>query len=372
MPSKASAENSIVSIEDLDHVVDCDFHLTERPSDFLPYVDSPWDEILARPLEDIHKGRFLSPLYPKSGILNVGRTTGRIPPTKVTTPEDVREGMEELGVTEPILNAGTNLSLGVVHHDELAVALANAYNRWVTETFFDEGFRGAAVIAPHRPNDAAEEIDRVSKEKGVIGILLPSGGVTPPLGHEMYRPIFEACESAGLPLLLHGTANGAWQSQPLQHRWLNRHMSIHAVSHPFDHMTHLTSMLTAGVPALYPDLDFVVQEAGIGWVPYLMRRLDHELPANVEDAPLLEMAPSKYIRRQFYFTTQPVEGTHDHEYVRAMIRLMSGGTNLMFSSDYPHYDFDNTDHLLNVLRPAFSDEEIANIYGETARKVYDL
>lgn len=362
----------VSSISQLDRVIDCDFHLTESESDFLPYVTEPWDELLAKPLESIHNEQFISSLYPKSGILNLGRTTGRIPSTSVKTPADVREGMTELGVDIPILSPGLNLSLGTIHHDRLAVALADAYNRWFLDTFVDEGFVGVGVVAPHRPQEAAATIDALRDESGIVGILLPTGGVLPPLGHERYQPIYEACESAGYPLLLHGTANGAFKSFPNQYQGLNRHLSLHAFIHPVEHMSHLISILVNGVPELYPDLDFVMQEAGIGWIPFVLERLDHEYPTDPEDAPLLEMLPSKYVRRQFYFTSQPLEGTTNPEYVTSMIRLFGGEDCLMMSSDYPHYDFDNTDQLFNILRSEFAAEEIRNMYGDTAAQLYGL
>jgi hypothetical protein len=363
---------AVTSIDDLDTVVDSDFHVTESESDFLPYVEPPWTELLRKPLEKIERGQFLSPLYPKSGVLNLGRTTGRIPPESVKTPADVQAGIDDLGVDVPILTPGLNLSLGAVHHDELAVALADAYNKWFLDTFADAGFNGPAIVAPHRPREAAAAIDDVRGEDGIVGILLPTGGVSPPIGDERYHPIFEACERAGYPLMMHGTANGAFRTFPVQYQGLQRHLSLHFVAHPFEHMTHIASMMTAGVPELFPDLEFVIQEAGLGWIPYTIERLNHEYPSDPEDAPLLEMAPGKYIRRQFYFTSQPVEGTQNPDYVRSIVRMIDGGTNLMLSSDYPHYDFDDTSQLMELLRPEFDAQELRNIYGETAERVYGL
>jgi predicted TIM-barrel fold metal-dependent hydrolase len=134
-------------------------------------------------------------------------------------------------------------------------------------------------------------------------------------------------------------------------------------------MTHLTDMIVRGTPVRFPDLEFVYQEAGLGWVPYMMRRLDNEYSEKREDAPMLEQMPSEYIRDQFYFTSQPVEGSKDSQYITSIVDLM-GVNNLMFSSDYPHLDFDHSGELLRALRGSFTGEELNNVYGQTALDVY--
>ena len=131
-------------------------------------------------------------------------------------------------------------------------------------------------------------------------------------------------------------------------------------------------MLTHGVPGRYPDLEFVQQEAGLGWIPYFMHRFDDEYMGKRHDAPLLEKPPSEYIKDRFYFTSQPVEGASDPTYVQQTVRMFDGAEHLMFSSDYPHNDFDNSDQLLSLLDPEFEATELANIYGRTADEVFEF
>ena len=121
------------------------------------------------------------------------------------------------------------------------------------------------------------------------------------------------------------------------------------------HMRHITDMITRGVPGKCNELDFVVQEAGLGWIPYLMQRMDNEYAEKREDVPMLEQPPSEYINDQFYFTSQPIEGAKDPDYLNSIVRLL-GPDNLMFSSDYPHLDFDHSDELLRGLRSQFTRE----------------
>jgi predicted TIM-barrel fold metal-dependent hydrolase len=103
-----------------------------------------------------------------------------------------------------------------------------------------------------------------------------------------------------------------------------------------------------------------------------MYRLDHEYPMKPEDSPLLTKRPSEYVRENFYFTSQPVEGIDHPEYVCNTIRAFGGTENLLFASDYPHHDFDNSNELLRALKTSFTDDEIEAIYGGNAREVYSV
>ncbi|MFC4986936.1 amidohydrolase family protein [Saliphagus infecundisoli] len=365
-------QTAVRSVEDLNTtVVDADFHLTEGIEEIRPYVDGPMEKMLVG--SSSYSGG-VNP-YPSSGDLHPSVVTGRtrvFNEEKLATPADVREGMDLLGIDRVSLDPGIQLALGMVHHDQVAAALATAYNEYLLDTFLseDDGLYGSAVVAPQRPDLAAEEIDDRADESSVAAVFLPSGGVNPPLGDRRYDPIYDACERADLPLLLHNVSGGAITSFPIQHQAFGRHMPTHVVSHPMQHMVNLTHMLTTGVPERFPDLRIVFQEAGLGWVPYLVNRLDYEYYGQRQDAPVLKRPPSEYVDEQCYFTSQPVEGMDKPGYVAQVIRLMGGEHNLMFASDYPHHDFDHADDLLRQLTGEFDRKAIEAIFGGTATEVY--
>lgn len=358
------------SIGDLDQIIDADFHLKEQLTDFVSYLEGPY----AKTLKAREPGDHFAGFYPSSGYFNASKQTGKVPNRPVRSSEGALEGMEVVDVDKVVLTPTLNLLLGCVHHDELAVELASAYNEWLLDEFVDEdaGLFGTAVIAPQKPRDAASEIDDRADESGIVGIMLPSGGSSPLLGHEQYRPIYEACERAGLPLLMHNAGTCALQSFPTQVRGSSRYTTLHSAYHPAEHMFQLASILTNGVPVRYPDLRIVFQEAGIGWIPYFMRRFDNEYSARRIDAPMLEQAPSKYVRENMYFTSQPVEGIDEPKYLTNTIRMFDGGQNLMFASDYPHFDFDQADTLFRSLRSGLGEDEVKNIFYRTAQSLFNI
>jgi predicted TIM-barrel fold metal-dependent hydrolase len=361
--------DTVDSIDDI-HVVDCDAHLTEKQADLVPYLEDPYYSMLKQDHESevLPGGRSF---YPSAGYLTP-MDIGRAQDTAVKSPEDVAEGMDLIGSNEVVLTPGLQLILGQMHHHDLAEGFAHAYNEYLLDNFLDIDDRlyGAAVVAPQKPREAAEEIYERADESDIVGVMLPFGGSSYLLGNERFYPIYEACEDVGLPLMLHNSVTACMTSFPTKFSGSSRFIETHVAIHPSDYMFHLGSMLTHGVPVRYPDLDVVVQESGLGWIPYFMRRYDHEYSAERTDAPLLEKTPSEYIHDQFYFTSQPMEGLGDPQYIADTIRNFNGEQNLMYSSDFPHMDFDHSESFFNILRNEFEPQEIRNIFGETAKEVY--
>ncbi len=355
-------------------IVDADFHLTEQVSDLVPYVERPWRELFIGHNPFDESAEFFDP-FPSAGIMEPHITTGRaeiFSPDAVRSADDVEAGMELLGVDLPVVTPGAvMLSVSLVHHDEVAAALARACNSFVLDRIVDEtrDVYGTITIAGQKPRLAADEIDDRADESGMIGVYLPTGGLNPPLGDERYDPIYEACERAGLPLLMHGVGSGTMKSFPVQYEGFSRGMENHVIAHPFQHMVNLVSLVVQGVPERF-DVDFVFQEAGIGWIPYLMYRLDNEYYARRDDAPMLSRRPSEYMTDDFYYTTQPLEGSQNApEYVCAMARLMNAPECLLWSSDYPHHDFDHTNEIYRVFAREFERPALERIFGTNAHEV---
>lgn len=348
----------------MDRLVDTDMHLTEGVEEVFPYVEEPYGSVLER-----GEGDYPSP-YPDPGYFNPSMI-GKIQPPIVVTRESVREAMAELDLDRVIINPTTNLYLPCMQHDEFAAAVASAYNEWVLDDIVapDEGIYASALVAPHRPTLAAAEIDDRRDEPGVASVMVPSAGCHPPLGNRQYDPIYDAASSAGLPVLMHNVSGGLMASFPFQFKGFNRTLTSHITSHPVQHMTHLADMIVQGVPERFPDLEVVMQEAGLGWVPFMMRRMDKDYSNMREDAPMLDRMPSEYVRDQFYFTTQPLEGDDDPEYVEQVLRL-TGVDNVMLSTDYPHFDFDHALEMVFKQLRRLDDDEITAICGGNSMEVF--
>jgi len=101
----------------------------------------------------------------------------------------------------------------------------------------------------------------------------------------------------------------------------------------------LAAVIFSGALERYPNLRIVLAETGIGWLPYMLERMDDTYHKFL-DAPdfwrshsrlALAMAPSAYFRRQIWATFQT-----DHAGLRLLDTL--GEDRVMWASDYPHAD----------------------------------
>ena len=70
-----------------------------------------------------------------------------------------------------------------------------------------------------------------------------------------------------------------------------------------------------------------------------MQRLDHSYLMRTSDCPSLKRKPSEYMREMFY-SSQPMEMPDDKSILEATFKMINAETQLVWSSDYPHWDFD--------------------------------
>lgn len=364
------------SLDDLSLVVDADAHVTETVEDLLPYMEQK-EEGLRRIVEEAqHPGRDIySVAHPTPPFIHseaFGDVYGDKPTGSIAAK---KQEMAEFDLDFSILSPTLNLSLPTVNNDHIALALANAYNAWAMDTFVEgneDVIRTPVLAAPQAPDRAAEEIDDRADEEGVCAVALPATGLVPPPGHRWYDPIYQAAEDNDLPVMLHSGSGATADSFPVVRKWAETYAEDHAVVHPFSHMWNLTSMLFQGVPARYPDLDIVFQEAGIAWIPYMTWRLDDHYLELSDEVPYLDKLPSKYVDEQFYFTTQPLGHTAENPRHMAMAMELAGPENLLYSSDLPHPDFDPPEELFDRVKGQFEPEVVDAVMGGTAAELFDL
>jgi predicted TIM-barrel fold metal-dependent hydrolase len=131
----------------------------------------------------------------------------------------------------------------------------------------------------------------------------------------------------------------------------------------------LTSVVVQGIPEKFPDLDIAFLESGIFYVPMIMHRLDAEYMKRPSEAPILEQRPSEYIK-DFYFGTQPLENPENEQYLEWTIEMMGGPDNLLFATDYPHWDYDPPEVIENL--SFLSESEKDAVLGGNAEEVYGI
>jgi predicted TIM-barrel fold metal-dependent hydrolase len=98
-------------------------------------------------------------------------------------------------------------------------------------------------------------------------------------------------------------------------------------------MRNMASMIGSGVMDRYPSLRVGTLEAGHGWLPFWMARLDEHAETIKAALPPLSGKPSEYVCSGRYF--QSIEIPEGAGLTNAVADLVGDGV-LMYASDYPH------------------------------------
>jgi predicted TIM-barrel fold metal-dependent hydrolase len=279
--------------------------------------------------------------------------------------ELARRAMDAMGLDYQIVFPTPMLVLGMHPQDDIEAAIGRAYNRWLVECILpqDERVKGLLYLPFNTPQACIDIVRDFGDAKGVIGFTVTSTR-NKPVHHDSYMRLYSMIEETGKPLAFH---SGFHWGDPsfLQ---LNRFISMHALSFVHYSMIHLTNWVINGLPERFPKLKLIWVEAGLAWVPFVMQRLDHEFHMRVCEAPMLKRPPSEYIREMF-FTTQPLEKTN-MKLLQATFEAINAETQLLFASDWPHWDFDPPSAITTI--PFLSEQGKRNILGLNAAKLFGL
>jgi uncharacterized protein len=71
-----------------------------------------------------------------------------------------------------------------------------------------------------------------------------------------------------------------------------------------------------------------------------------------------------------YFTSQPMEMVDNREALELTFKIINAETQLLYSSDYPHWDMDLPSTIYDL--PFLSAQARRNILGENARRLFNL
>ena len=258
------------------------------------------------------------------------------------------------------------LSIGMHPQKEMEAELCWAYNRWLTEEVMPEsgGRFFHAYVAVHRPDACLRQVETFGDRKHVGGFMVTT--VRNNLGgHDNhYMKVYRAIEERGLVLSFHSGPN--W-GEPI-FKSCNRFLVAHALGFSWYNIVNLSNWVINGMGERFPKLPVVWIESGLAWVPFLMQKLDHEYMLRPSEAPLLKKKPSDYMR-DMYYSSQPME-IQDMGALECTFRMINAETQLMYSSDYPHWDFDLPSTISDL--PFLSEKAKHNILGGTAARLFKL
>lgn len=162
-----------------------------------------------------------------------------------------------------------------------------------------------------------------------------------PVMHQMWEPVWAAAAETGLPVNLHAYPSGGSRQIGVGVAGLEpRNQSLMRVANfPIGAMAELMSAVVfSGICDRHPGVRFVLEEAGVGWVPFMFWRFDREYEFGgpesrvfAPDVPLSDK-PSEFVKRQVFFTFE-VEEEGGFRRVPEI-----GLPNFLWASDFPGLD----------------------------------
>jgi hypothetical protein len=344
-------------------LIDCDFHNEiDTVKDLYPYLAKRWVDHIetygTRGTAGGYYPRFMD--HREDARPPSGRRSGSevaFSRSDFMDPYNVAHA-----ILIPLTPAGRQLNF------ELDAALATAVNDWQVAEWLDPEprLRASIAISIENASAAVAEIKRVENDKRFVQVQF-SGRPQEPMGRKKYWPIYEACAERGLHVMSH--AFGSYGNPITGAGWPSYYVEEH-VGPAQAMQANVISMVAEGVFDAFPDLKVVSVENGFGWIPSLMWRMDASWSLLKSEIPHLKHAPSEYIRKNVYLTTQPVEEPHKPEQFTQLLEQYGDMTShILFASDYPHWDADDPDFALPMWLPEATKQAI---WYDNAKALYRL
>jgi predicted TIM-barrel fold metal-dependent hydrolase len=331
-------------------IVDADSHLMEWPGFLTEHADPAFRDAMP----ELGGGRSRLRLIDGSraagereGLIALGDDLVRKGPKwhaalGAVDPGERSTALDLLGFDHQVVYSSVCAPLFDIADPELRYAAYAAHNRAMAAFCGDdERLLGVAMGDLDDLDRAIPELER-ALDLGLREVWLPArapGGRSP--GHVDHDPYWARLAEAGVPFVLHvgsgplgiGDAwldNGRPPAEEMTGAEIIGSKDFMVVYQPAERF--LAVLVLDGVLERFPALHGGAIEMGAGWVPAMLRRLDHAVAIWQRSEPRLgtfERTPSEQAAAQLRFTPYPFED------VAAFISE-SAPELYLFSSDYPH------------------------------------
>lgn len=280
---------------------------------------------------------------------------------------DLRVGDQDLdGVSAEVLY-GMLGSTRYIKDTNVANEVIQIYNDWILcfQDKYPDRFRPLAVIPSSSLTDALNELERVIKLDKFAGIQLCNDDIKIPFYYNEWNRLWSICEEANILIHLHTTPPSMeWDHIPEHYKraraakWITGFTMTAADT--------IMEIMFGAVLTRYPNLKIVFAETGIGWLPYLIDRMDLQWTEKYHDIDLKDK-PSDLWKRQCYCSFQLDEIGIQH------LDILGEG-NVMWANDFPHSEgtWPHSTESVNDLRARLPENVSRNIICNNAMNLYNF
>lgn len=227
-----------------------------------------------------------------------------------------------------VLGAGIRLQ-----DPEAAIEVCRIYNEWLRDftKYSPERLLGLASL-PAGDVDAAVAETRRAGNLGLKGLEFATTHEMVPLWDPYWEPLWAAVNDVELPIHFHttGSKRGA-VPENLPFRAQRAAAAARITAFQLFTANFLMGVVYGGVLERYPQVRVVLGESGIGWIPYILDRMDYEWDDQFKSDLDLTMKPSDYWYRQ-------CKATFQYDEIGIMLLEKLGEECIMWGNDFPHPD----------------------------------
>lgn len=217
---------------------------------------------------------------------------------------------------------------------QLELGMYRAYHEWLNDycSKYPDRLGGAILCCARDVESSLFELKRWSKARWAWGMMVYAPSDMP-LDHPNLEPLWKAAADYDLGVVLHTFTVMPPYAPGGEDTWGNLWLQRSA-AHPWCGMRNMASLIGSGAMERYPNLRVATLEAGHGWLPFWMARIDEH--ARTVRAGLPESfkgLPSDYVLSGRYY--QSIDISEGLDITRSVLDRV-GTDVLMFATDYPH------------------------------------
>ena len=319
--------------------IDCDVHpAVPSLKALLPYMSDHWREsLIERGMHELD-----SIAYPDNSPLTARPDwrpkTGKAGASLADMQAHI---LDPMGTQFAILNCLYGVQL--LFSEDMAMAYCRALNDWIAKEWLDRDPRlRASIIVPMQSAEmAVDEIERCAKDKRFVQVMVLVMGETM-LGRRHHWPVYAAAARHGLPVGIHA---GSGYRHPVTTVGWPSYLTEDYAAQSQAFQSQLASLITEGVFQKHPALKVVLLESGFTWLmPFLWRLTKYWRGTRIE-IPWVDRPTEEIVREHVRFSLQPFDAPPASEDMDKLFEHVGSDELLLFSTDYPHWQYDGDDVL---------------------------
>jgi predicted TIM-barrel fold metal-dependent hydrolase len=344
------------------HLIDADSHYSEPHNLWTSRVPAKYQELVpqVRPNADGVPRWWLSnrDLFSAGGGSFVDKAGNKKPMfnldiTRGIRYEDIHEAsydatarlkvMDEMGIYAQIVYPNTmGFAMYAVIQEvptDVGALIVSTYNDAIAEWQAEGKDRLLPMaVLPFWDIEASVREAQRAHGMGLRGVTMagnPHLAGLPDLGQPEWEPLYEVLQDLGMPVNIHVGSTASVSADHYAVAWPSLEKRavkpVNSVQIELNNSKFISNLVVSDIILKYPDLKWVSVESGIGWIPYVLERVDYEYRETFPDLPPATKPPALEMFRRGIYGTFWFEHAGPH-----LLLDYLGADNIMWETDFPH------------------------------------